>query len=105
MSCEYDGHWWFGNVQERQDHIFYIKFMQPHGPNSNFFWLQRDDCCWTKDNNILLVITFHQYYPTLRRNIRVGVLIDLILTTHMNVPGMEPKYASGKEAHVLINYI
>jgi hypothetical protein len=51
-------------------------------------------------------IKFRQnYYPRLRRNIGVGVLIDQILTTHMNVPGMEPTYASGKEAHVLIYYI
>jgi hypothetical protein len=38
----------------------------------------------------------------MRSNIGIGVLIDQILTTHMNVPGMEPAYASGKEAHVLI---
>jgi hypothetical protein len=45
------------------------------------------------------------YYPKLRRNIGVGVLINQILTTNMNVPEMEPTYASGKEAHVLIYYI
>jgi hypothetical protein len=45
------------------------------------------------------------YYPRLSRNIVIGVLIDQILTTHMNVPGMERTYASGNEAHVLIYYI
>jgi hypothetical protein len=48
-------------------------------------------------------ITFQQnYYPELRRSIEVSVLIDQILTTIMNVPGMEPTHASGKEAHALI---
>jgi hypothetical protein len=48
---------------------------------------------------------YQNYYPKLRRNIGEGALIDHILTTHMNVPGMEPIYASGKDAHVLIYYI
>jgi hypothetical protein len=48
---------------------------------------------------------FHQnYYSKLRRNIGEGAVIDQILTTHMNVPGMEPTYASDKEVHVLIYY-
>jgi hypothetical protein len=46
---------------------------------------------------------YQNYYPKLRRNI-VGVLMDQILTTHMNVPGMEPTYASAKGAHVLLIY-
>jgi hypothetical protein len=47
-------------------------------------------------------IKYYQiYYPKLRRNIGVGVLIDQILPTHMNVPGIERTYALGKEAHVL----
>jgi hypothetical protein len=46
-----------------------------------------------------------KYYPQLRRYTGVGVLIDQMLTTHMNVPGMEPTYAPGKKAHVLIYYI
>jgi hypothetical protein len=41
----------------------------------------------------------------LKRNTGVGVHIDQILTTHMDLLGMEPTYASGKEAHVLIYYI
>jgi hypothetical protein len=40
----------------------------------------------------------------LRRNTGVGVLIDQILTAHMNVPETEPIYASGKEAHEFIYY-
>jgi hypothetical protein len=36
--------------------MFYTKLMQPHGPDSNFFWCQRDDSCWIEDNNVLLVI-------------------------------------------------
>jgi hypothetical protein len=45
-------------------------------------------------------IQYYQiYYTRLRRNIGVGILIDQILTTHMNAPGMEPTYASGKVAH------
>jgi hypothetical protein len=48
---------------------------------------------------------YQNYYKKLRRNIGVGVIIDQILTMHMNVPGMEPTFASGKEAHVLIYYI
>jgi hypothetical protein len=48
---------------------------------------------------------YQNYYPKLGRNIGVGVLIDQMSTTHMNVPGMEPTYASGKEAHVIIYYI
>jgi hypothetical protein len=47
---------------------------------------------------------YENYYPKLRRNIGVDVLIDQTLTTHMNVPGMETTYASGMEAHVLIYY-
>jgi hypothetical protein len=37
-------------------------------------------------------------------NIGVSVHIDYILTTHMNVPGVEPTYASGKEMHLLMYY-
>jgi hypothetical protein len=49
---------------------------------------------------------FHQkYYPRLRRNIAVGVLTDQILTTFMNVPGMEPTYATGKEARAYMLYL
>jgi hypothetical protein len=50
-------------------------------------------------------IKFHQNYSKLRRYIGICVLIDHILTTHMNIHGMEPAYASCKEAHVLIYYI
>jgi hypothetical protein len=68
------------------------------------------------DNNILLVTHIHstetdQTYKMLpellskRRNIGIGILIDQILTTHMNVHEMEPTYASGETAHELINYI
>jgi hypothetical protein len=97
--------------------MFYVKFMHRHGPISNFFWPQREDCCWIEDNNVQLVIhvpnaktgqnikCYQNYYPKFRRNIGVGVLVDQILTTHMKVPGMEPTYASGKEAHVLMYYI
>jgi hypothetical protein len=35
----------------------------------------------------------------------VGVLIDQISITQINVPGMEPTYASGKDTHVFIYYI
>jgi hypothetical protein len=95
---------------------FYIKFVQPHGPHSNFFWSERDGRCWIEDDNVLLVIEllstetghtkfYQNYYLKLRRNIGVGVLIDQILTAHMNVPGMLPTYASGNEALVLIYYI
>jgi hypothetical protein len=47
---------------------------------------------------------YQNYCPKLRRNIRVRVITDNLLTKHMNVPGMEPTYASGEEAHVLIYY-
>jgi hypothetical protein len=51
-------------------------------------------------------IKYYQiYYPGLRRYTGVGVPIDQILTTHINVPGIEPTYASGKEVHELIYYI
>jgi hypothetical protein len=30
-----------------------------------------------------------------------GVLVDQILTTHMNVPGIEPAYASDKAAYCI----
>jgi hypothetical protein len=56
VACEYDGHWWLGIVQESWDHMFYIKFIQSHGPHSNLFWSQRDDYCWIEDCNVLLVI-------------------------------------------------
>jgi hypothetical protein len=37
---------------------------------------------------------------------RVGVLIDHILATHINVPRIRPTtYASGKEARVFVCYI
>jgi hypothetical protein len=91
---------------------------EPHGPHSNFFWPQRDNCCcWIEDNNVLFVIhtpntetgqtekCYQNYYPKLRSNIGVGVLVDQILTTHMNVSGMEPTYTSSKEARVLMYYI
>jgi hypothetical protein len=45
---------------------------------------------------------YQNYHPKLRRNIGAAILTDQILNTHMNVPGMEPTYASCKEAHVLI---
>jgi hypothetical protein len=54
--CEYDGHCWLGVGQERQDHMFYIKFIQLYVPHSNFFWPQRNDCCLIRNNNVLLVI-------------------------------------------------
>jgi hypothetical protein len=42
-------------------------------------------------------IKYYQiYYPKMRKNIGVGVFIDHILTTHMNVPGMERAYVSGR---------
>jgi hypothetical protein len=50
IACESDGHWWLGIVEEKQDHMLYVKFMQPHGPNSNFSWPHREDCCWIEDN-------------------------------------------------------
>jgi hypothetical protein len=56
ITSEYDGHWWLGIVQERQDHMFYVKLMQPHGSNSNFFCSQREDCCWIEDNSVQLGI-------------------------------------------------
>jgi hypothetical protein len=49
--------------------------------------------------------SYQNCYPKFRRNTGVGVLIDQILTTNLNVPGMERTYASGKEAHVLIFFI
>jgi hypothetical protein len=55
VACEYDGQWWLGIVQ-RQDHMSYVKFMQPDGLNCNFLWPHRYDCCWIEDNNVLLVI-------------------------------------------------
>jgi hypothetical protein len=42
---------------------------------------------------------YQNYYPKLRRNIEVGVLIDQILTTDMKVPEKEHKYASGKDVY------
>jgi hypothetical protein len=48
---------------------------------------------------------YQNYYPKLRRNTGVGILIDQILTTHMNDPKMELTYASGKEANALMYYI
>jgi hypothetical protein len=47
---------WLSIGRERQERMFYVKFMQPYGPNSNFFWPQREDCCWIKDNSVQLVI-------------------------------------------------
>jgi hypothetical protein len=48
---------------------------------------------------------YQDYYPKLTRNVWVGVLNDQTLTTRMDVPGIEPTYASGKEANVLTHSI
>jgi hypothetical protein len=48
---------------------------------------------------------YQDYYPKLTRKVWVGVLNDQTLTTHMDVPGIEPTYASGKEANVLTHSI
>lgn len=44
VACDYGGYWWLGIFQERWDNMFYIKLMQPHGPNSlgSERWLQLD---------------------------------------------------------------
>jgi hypothetical protein len=72
--------------------------MQPHGPDCNFFWPQRYDCCWIEDDNVQLVIhtpsteagqtykILPDYCPKLRRNIGVGVLIGQILTASLIIP-------------------
>jgi hypothetical protein len=33
--------------------MLYIKFILSHGPHSNFYWRQRDDCYWA---DFLLII-------------------------------------------------
>jgi hypothetical protein len=93
--------------------MFYVTFVQLHGPNSNFFCPQSDDCCWIEDENVLFVIPspstetgqtckmLPELLSLIEKKLRLVVLIGQILTTHMNEPGMEPTYASGKETHVL----
>jgi hypothetical protein len=91
--------------------------MKSHGLNSNLFWPQEMIAAVLKITMFCLSYTHpalrqvkhiklnQNYYPKLRGNIGVCVLTDQILTTCMNVPEMENKYASGEEAHVLTHYI
>jgi hypothetical protein len=70
--------------------------MQPRGPNFNLYGLKEMIVAELKIMFYLSYMhptlrqvkhtKFHQnYYPKLRRNLKAGVLIDQILTTHMNV--------------------
>jgi hypothetical protein len=45
LPVSYDSHWCLGTVQERQDHTSNVKFTQPRGPHSKFFWPRKSDCC------------------------------------------------------------
>jgi hypothetical protein len=54
VACE----WWTLVVTywSRKRRPQNAKLTWSHGPNSNFFWPLRNDCCWIEDNNVLLVI-------------------------------------------------
>jgi len=58
VACMYDGHWWVGNITERnyEENDVKVTFMHPCGPASTFSWPRREDICWVPTEHILAVV-------------------------------------------------
>ena len=55
----YDSYWWIGVVQlvDFDQGDVQVKFMHPHGPNSQFHWPSRDDICHVPIDKLLCKIS------------------------------------------------
>jgi len=58
VCCRYDNHPWIGIVENDSSGFgdCWIKFMQLHGPASNFSWPNKDDHVWVIQENIYCVV-------------------------------------------------
>ena len=58
VCCHYDNHPWIETVENDSSEFgdYWIKFMHPHGPASNFSWPDKDDHVWVIQENIYYVV-------------------------------------------------
>ena len=58
VACLYDGHWWLGNIFDRDydQNDVKVTFPHPHGPAKNFSWPRREDICWVPTEHIMAVV-------------------------------------------------
>ena len=58
VCCSYDNHPWIGIVENDSSEFgdYWIKFMNPHLPVSNFSWPDKDDHIWVIQENIYYVV-------------------------------------------------
>ena len=45
IACFYDEFWWAGIAQDVSELDIKVRFVHPHEPVKNFFWLARNDEC------------------------------------------------------------
>ena len=52
---QYNDHWWLGVVEEisSENADVQVKFLQPHGPKSSFYYPTSADQCWIELADIL----------------------------------------------------
>ena len=55
FACRSENDWYFGitNYVSIENNHVKVKFMNPKGPASKFFWPSRDDVCWVPAGNLL----------------------------------------------------
>ena len=64
VACLYDGHWWLGNIFDRDydQNDVKVTFLHPHGPAKNFSWPHREDICWVPTEHIMAVVATGRNY-------------------------------------------
>ena len=55
FACHSENDWYFGiaNYVSIENNHVKVKFMNPKGPASKFFWPSRDDVCWVPAENLI----------------------------------------------------
>ena len=41
---------------DKESHEMHVNFLHPHGPNTSFFWPEREDSCWVPIDDIFYKI-------------------------------------------------
>lgn len=57
VASVYDNHWFFSCVFSKDECDIQIKFMDPFGPDSSFYWLyQKEDICFVTLQSIINIV-------------------------------------------------